>query len=414
MTDRNDRPTRILALAQVTSSLGDGAYLVCSALYFTLVVGLSLAQVGLGLTLGWGVGSVAGVALGHLADRKGPRGVAVLLAVATAVAVGSFLFVSSFAMFVVMACVYASCQSGLAAARQALLAGLVGKTERAGIRAYLQSKTNAGLAIGAALGGLALHFGTREAYLIVFAVDAASIATAAVVLSRLPVVAPVAARRGERSLAVLRDRPYALLSLLNMFMLLYMPLFTFVIPLWIVRRTDAPAWTVSAMLVFNMLSVVLFQVRVARRIVGLAGAARFSRYAGLAMFGACAVFALSATGASAWVSVLILLAGASLQVLGEMMQAAGGWQISFTLAPAGKQGQYQGFFGAGAPVARMLGPLLLSTVVLSWGFGGWLLLGALFAVAGCATAPAVRWAERRQSVAHAPIVNRAKASSLEA
>jgi MFS family permease len=405
MRTRLDRPIRVLAVAQVTSSLGDGAYLVCSALYFTLIVGLSLAQVGLGLTLGWGVGSVAGVALGHLADRRGPRGVAVLMAVATASAVGSFLFVRSFVLFVVMACVYASCQSGLAAARQALLAGLVAEDERTGVRAAMQSKTNAGLAIGAALGGLALHFGTREAYLVVFAIDAASVAVAALVLSRLPKVAPVAARRGERSLAVLRDRPYALLTLLNMFMVLYMPLFTFVIPLWIVRRTHAPVWTVSAMLVLNMVSVVLFQVRVARRVSDLRGAARFSRYAGLAMLAACAVFAVSAAGTSAWLAAAILISGACLQVIGEMMQAAGSWQLSFTLAPAGKQGQYQGFFGAGAPVARMLGPLLLSTVILSWGVPGWLLLGGLFALAGCATGPAVRWAEgQRTQAAVVPVL----------
>jgi MFS family permease len=227
--------------------------------------------------------------------------------------------------------------------------------------------------------------------------DAACVAVAALVLSKLPVVAPTVARVGERPLAVLRDRPYALLALLNMFMLLYMPLFTFVIPLWIVRRTDAPAWTVSAMLVLNMVSVVLFQVRVARRVSGLHGAARFSRYAGLAMLAACAVFALSAAGTSTWLAAAILLAGACLQVVGEMLQAAGSWQVSFALAPAGKQGQYQGFFGAGAPVARMLGPLLLSTVILSWGVSGWLLLGGLFALAGCAMAPAVRWARRQRA-----------------
>ena len=45
--------------------------------------------------------------------------------------------------------------------------------------------------------------------------------------------------------------------------LLNMPLLSLVIPLWIVQRTEAPTWTVSALLVLNTLSVVLFQVRVA-------------------------------------------------------------------------------------------------------------------------------------------------------
>lgn len=70
------------------------------------------------------------------------------------------------------------------------------------------------------------------------------------------------------------------------------------------------------------------------------------------------------------------------------------WEISFSLAPEDRHGQYQGFFGAGFTVARMLGPLLVTTVVLGWGTAGWLCLGGLFVVAGVAAGPAVRWAER--------------------
>src|SRR5215831_8593621 len=80
-------PPRVLALGQLTNSIGDGAYYVCSALYFTRIIGLTPTQVGLGLTLGWAIGSFAGVPFGHLADRRGPRGTAVLLALATAAAV---------------------------------------------------------------------------------------------------------------------------------------------------------------------------------------------------------------------------------------------------------------------------------------------------------------------------------------
>jgi MFS family permease len=389
-------PTRLLASAQLANSIGDGAYLVCSALYFTRVVGLSPAQVGVGLTVGWAAGFLAGVPLGHLADRRGPRDVAALLALGTGGAVGAFLATRSFLPFLVAACLYACFQSGLAAARQALLAGLVPPAQRTRVRAHLQSTLNAGLAAGAALGGLALYFDTRTAYLAVLGVDAASFLLAALVLRRLPAVpAAPAARAGEPALSVLRDRPYALIALLNMVMLLYMPLLSLVAPLWIVQRTEAPRWTVSALLIVNTLSVVAFQVRVAGRVTGLRTASRFVRHAGVVMLGACAVFALSATGSSAWLACGVLLAGVGLQVLAEMMLAAGAWEISFGLAPAHKQGQYQGFFGGGTAVARMLGPLLLTTLIVGWGTAGWLVLGGLFLVAGLAMGPAVRWAQVR-------------------
>ncbi|WP_440101014.1 MFS transporter [Streptosporangium sp. H16] len=391
-------PPRVLALAQLTNSIGDGAYYVCSALYFIRIVGLSPTQVGFALTLGWAVGFVAGVPLGHLADRRGPRGTAVLLAVATAAAVGSFLFVRSFPVFVVAACLYAISQCGLAAARQALLAGLVDRTRRTRVRAHLQATVNAGLAVGAALGGAALHLDTRAAYLTVLAMDALSFLLSALILLRLPPVPPAApAPAGEPALAVLRDRPYALLSLLNMVTLLNMPLLSLVIPLWIVQRTEAPSWTVSALLILNTLGVVLFQVRVARRVTDLESASRSVRRAGAVLLAACAVFALSSAStawSSAWAAALVLLLAACLQVFGEMAHASGAWEIGFDLAPADRQGQYQGFFGSGAAVARMLGPLLLTTLILTWGTPGWLVLGGLFLLSGLATGPAVRWALR--------------------
>ncbi|WP_345696313.1 MFS transporter [Kitasatospora terrestris] len=385
---------RRLAGAQLASALGDGAYLVTSALYFTRVVGLSASQVGIGLTVGWAVGAFAGVPLGHLADRRGPRGTAVLLAVATAVAVTAFLTVGSFAGFVLAAVVYGCVQTGLSAARQALLAGLVEPERRTEIRAYLQSTVNAGLAVGAALGGVALHVDTRAGYLTVFALDAASFLLAAVLLLRLPAVPPVPSAPGEPRLAVLRDRPYALVALINAVMLLYMPLLSLILPLWVVRWTAAPDWTAAALLVLNTLSVVAFQVRVARGVTSVGSAGRYVRRAGLLLGLSCAGFAASAAGGSGWAAAGVLVAAGAVQVLGEMMLASGAWEIGFGLAPADRQGQYQGFFGTGVAVARTLGPALLTTLVLGWGPPGWLVLGGVFVAAGAAMAPAARWAER--------------------
>lgn len=259
------RAPRALLLAQLSNSVGDGAFYVTSALYFSEIVGLSAARIGVGLTAAWAVGSVAGVWLGHVADRRGPRSTAVLLALATAAAVGSFLVIRSFVPFLIAAAVYATAQSGLAAARQALLAGLVEPSARTEVLARLQSTLNAGLAVGAGLGGLALHACTRTAYL----------------------------------------------------------------------------------------------------------------------------------------AVLVL--GAVLQVIAEMRHSAGSWQIGFTLAPAGRIGQYQGFYGTGVPVARTLGPSLVTALLVTWGAPGWLVLGGIFLLAGAVTGPAVRWAERSRARAQAPV-----------
>ncbi|MCO5997007.1 MFS transporter [Actinoallomurus rhizosphaericola] len=387
-------PARTLAAAQLVGSLGDGAFYACSVLFFTRVVGLSPARVGFALTLGWAVGMLAGVPLGRLADRWGPRRTAVALAAATAATLAAFLMVRSFPLFTVAFAAYACCQAGLTSARQALLAGLVPAGERTGVRAAVQSASNAGLAAGAGLGALALCSGTRPAYLAVFGMDAAAFAAAGLVLSRLP-EAPAAGPRahGPRT-GVLRDRPYALVTFCSAVMYLNMPLLSLGLPLWIVRRTGAPAPMAAVLLVVNMLSVVLFQVRVARPVTGPAAAARATRRAGVLMAAACAVYAMSGAGSGVVVTVVLLVAGALVQVFGEMLHGAGGWELSFALAPEGRHGQYQGFYGMAPQCARMAGPLVLTTLLLGWGGPGWLLLGAAFLAAGAAMGPVTRYAER--------------------
>ncbi|MEV7128104.1 MFS transporter [Streptomyces sp. NPDC093260] len=401
------RPGRSLAFAQLANSIGDGAYYVTSALYFTRIAGLAPARVGLGLTLAWGVGSLVGVPVGRLADRHGPRGTSVLLALGTAAAVASFLLVRGFAPFVLTACCYAAAQSGLAAARQALLAHLVAAGERTGLLARLQSTLNGGLAVGAALGGVALSVGTAPAYRGALALDALCFLVCALLLLRLPAVrvpAPAGAGGGRR-FAVLRDRPYSLLALLNTVLLLRLPLLSLALPLWITERTGAPAWLASGLFVLNTLAVTLFQVRTARSVTGLGSAVRVLRRSGLVTAASCAVFALSA-GRSAWPATAILTAGAVLQVVAEMQQSAGSWQLSFALAPADRMGEYQGLFGTGVTVARTLGPLIVTWLLLDRGAPGWLLLGLLTAVAAYVMDPVARRAAHRRAAEAADPVAR--------
>ncbi|MGH3431257.1 MAG: MFS transporter, partial [Thermocrispum sp.] len=194
--------------------------------------------------------------------------------------------------------------------------------------------------------GIALYVGTSAAYFTVFAAAAVTYGLSALVLLRLPAVPPVVATTGEPRLAVLRDRPYVVVSALHMVLLLQLPMLSIAVPLWLVLRTESPEWMVSALLVLNMLAVTLFQVTIARRVRDLSTANRSVALAGGVLLAACVVFAASAAGGSPWLAALVLLAAAGLQVLGEMLLSAGAWEISFGLAPDGKHGQYQGFFGA--------------------------------------------------------------------
>lgn len=157
----------------------------------------------------------------------------------------------------------------------------------------------------------------------------------------------------------------------------------------------------SALFVLNTLAVTLCQVRVARKVTDTATATRAVRRSGLVMLASCAVFATTAlSGLSAWSALAVLTLGAVLQVAAEMRHSARAWQISFSLAPPDRIGQYQGFFGSGIPVARTLGPALATTLLVTFGPAGWLLLGAVLLAAATAMTPAVRRAERGRPAAY--------------
>jgi hypothetical protein len=59
-------------------------------------------------------------------------------------------------------------------------------------------------------------------------------------------------------------------------------------------------------------------------------------------------------------------------------------------------GEYQGFFGSGVAVARTVGPVALTSLLIGWGTPGWLLLGVVTLAASYAMRPAARRAAARR------------------
>ncbi|WP_406633364.1 hypothetical protein [Amycolatopsis sp. WGS_07] len=191
----------------------------------------------------------------------------------------------------------------------------------------------------------------------------------------------------------MRDKPYLVLTVLDGLMAVQYRVLTVAVPLWLVARTSAPHWTVSAVVLANTAIVVLFQVRASRGVdTPKAGAIAFRR-AGLAFLGACLALSLLAE-APAWLVPVLLGAAVVVHTVGEIWQAAGGFELSFALAPEHAVGQYQGLFGMGMGLGTMAGSGLLIALCLGWGVPGWWAAGAMFALAGLAVPGVVRWAER--------------------
>ena len=389
----DDPAVRRMAVATLVNTTGNGIFFTLSALYFTRIVGLSVAEVGIGLGIAAFVGLFAGVPVGHLGDRRGAREVMVVLLLLVAAVDLALLFVGTFAQFVVVAAVLTFFDRGAAAVRGGLIAAVTTGSGRATTKAYLRSVTNVGMTIGTGIAALALHEDTRAAYLTVLVVDVATYLLAAVLMLRLPhVPGRVAAESGSMFRAV-RDVPFVAVTLVTAVLNMHYWILEIGIPLWVVGHTDAPKTLVSLLMVLNTVVVVGFQVAVARRVATTSAAVRASAFSG-ALFLACCVV-LGASGSQTVVlAVALLVAGAVLQVVGELWQASASFLLGFELAPDHAQGQYQGLFGMAGGIAAMIAPPLIAFLPLGLGMVGWWILGGILLGAALLTAPAVAWCER--------------------
>ncbi|MEU3509172.1 MFS transporter [Streptomyces longwoodensis] len=402
------RPQRVLAASNFVYTVGSGLYLTAGVLYFTEAVHLPAGQVGLGLGIAGLLALVSGVAVGHLADRHGARGVHAATLVVQALATTCFVLADSFWPFVLAVCAAAAAKAAGTAARSPLIRRYGGSRPQE-FRAYLRAVTNVGISLGAVLAGWVVQVGTLTAYQLMVIGNAIAFVVSAAILVLLPPVAPVPTTGGPRWIA-LRDRPYLLLTALDGIMAIQFKVLTVAIPLWIVGATTAPHWLISATMLTGTVIVVAFQVRASRNVRSPAAGAHAYRRAGVAFLIACALISLSA-GIPAWAAATLLIAAVVIHTIGELWHSAAGFEVSFALAPQHATGQYLGVFGLGAGLADALGPGLLIALCVTWGRPGWFVAGAMFALTGWAAPPAVRWAQRRQHDPRTQLAPTEKASA---
>lgn len=384
---------RVLSLSNLAKTVGHGIVLSVIVLYFTRKVGISVDKVGLALSAGAALGILGSVPLGHFADLHGPRNVTVGLLCLLGLFAGGYAFVHSFPWLVVVVSLALMAESATYASRGALIAGLIPPEERVRISSYMRSVANVGIAIGAAVGGVALYLDSTAVYLGVLVGGGVCFISSGLAYLTVPSVPVIATDRGGPRWVALRDRPYLVMALLNTVLIMHVTILAVALPIWIVTRTAAPSWIYSAVLVLNTAVVVFLQVRVSKGSELPQGGARAMRRSGLLLASSCVLFA-AAQGRPVLVAVSVVLVGALVHVFGEMLQGAGQWSVSFGLAPDGAQGQYQGLFAMSVQLGTVATPALATLLLTNLGWLGWFVLAVPMALAGLAAPAVLRWAER--------------------
>ncbi|MEV1318715.1 MFS transporter [Micromonospora arborensis] len=386
--------TRALAVQAMVYAVGSGLFHAGSAVFFTRALGLSAAQVGLGLSIAAGVSLLGTVPLGGLTDRYGPQRVWLVGLVLNAALFATYPFVGGFAGFLAVVVALAAVEAASGVAIQVYSINALAPAERVTAMAYQRSLLNVGFGLGAVLSGVVLAVDTTAAYRgMVWFISTVFLVTALFV-RRLPRL-PQTTRPAEpmSRLAVLRDRPFMAVALLSGLLTAHQTLYLTVLPLWILTHTDAPKTVIAGLVLLNTILIVLLQVRASRGADTATGAARASRRGALLIALFCLVLPL--TGATRDVlTVVVLVAAATLLIVAELIESTGAWGLTAALPPAHQRGAYVGAFRLGSQVQYLIAPAGLTALGVTTGGWGWLPMAAIFALVGLAIVPVVAWAER--------------------
>jgi hypothetical protein len=240
--------------------------------------------------------------------------------------------------------------------------------------------------------GIPLWIDAPWAYLSVFVLDGATSIFTGLLFSRVPRIEPAPARaEGEPRMAVLRDLPFVVTTLLTAVLFMHFVVLEIGIPLWISEHTNAPTSMVAILLGVNTVAVALFQVRMSRGAESVSTGADAVLRGGIWIAASFVLLAFT-SGVARDVAIPLLLVAGCVHVVGEMVSSSGQWGVSMGLAPAERQGQYQGFAGLAFSLSRVAAPTLITVLCIEWGRPGWFVLGGLILAAALAMKPVSAWA----------------------
>ncbi|MBU2669022.1 MFS transporter [Actinoplanes bogorensis] len=384
---------RQLVAQSALVAVGWGVYLTGSVVFFTVYTGLSAVQVGIGFSISGLLTLLLSLPLGHVADRIGGQRAWVL---GSAVGVLAFLLyplVGAFWSFVAVLALQALSQGLTDAGRQVYTAAAVPQETRVRTMAFVRAYLNVGFTVGAGLGAAAIALDSRPGLLALVLINAAGIFLSGLFVSRMP-AAPAAPGAG-RSLpwGVLRDHPYTALTGIFAVMFFSEVLFSTVVPLWAITRTDAPKPVLGALFAMNTILAVLLQVPATRGAISMAGSARLSRWAALTTAAACLVFAGSGrTGG--WVTIAVLALGVLLLTAAELWSSAAEFYFTTEVPPPDRRGIYLGAANTTIGISKFIGPAALTFLAVGTGGWGWWVIAAVFAATALLVHPVVTWVGR--------------------
>jgi MFS family permease len=393
---------RRLSAQSVLSAFGDGVFLTGSAVFFTQIVGLSAAQVGLGLTIA-GVATFAlAVPLGKLSDRYGAKRVWAFASLLEALLYLGWLPIGGMVSFVVMLIGLELVSTASRSARNAYRFDVFPREERVSSNAYFRAARNVGYTLGALLAGIALATNSDDVIRLVPVITAGLLLLNAVMVARLPRAAhhvdvepllETALEAAGDKRSALRNRGYLAMATFGGVLSTHQVLLNVVIPLWLVEETDAPRVLLAWLFGTNTVMAVALQVAAARGITTVADSLRAQRRGAFFFVLSCGIV-LVTHDTVGWITIALVWLGHVTVTGAELFNSAGEWGLQAELSDPERRGEYQGVSQLGFTLGSVWAPALYTFLAMSWGPPGWFVIAGIVLVAAVLIHPAARAAER--------------------
>jgi len=395
--------TRRLWTQQALTSLGEGVFNTGSAVFFTQLVGLSAARVGLGLTLAGVVTFLCAYPMGRLIDVIGPKRTWALAAFFSAASFGTWPFIHDYAGFLAVVTVTEVMESVVWMANQAYVIDVTPEEERIQTRSFLYSANNLGITIGALLSGIALGLDNLTALrwfpLLTLLLG---LYNAACIQWKLPQAAhDLRAGRERRKEEVsapsgagpLRNIGWMATSFFGGALWANQTLLNVVIPLWLVERTDSPHWLLAWLFGTNTVLCIFLPTYTSQGVDTMDDALRRVRLSVAFCVAACLITMVT-DHTTGLITVGLLWLGHVAVTGAELSYNAASWKFQFDLMDPHRRGEYSGVGGIFQAAGQRWSPAIFTLLAMSWHGPGWLVIAGVFVLSGFGAHPSVRAAQR--------------------